>query len=95
MLRFVDLLARWLRPVSLEKRTSAAKAVKRACIYGTAEAVPFVERRFFPQHFSPCDPDEHFVQDAPSQGLKPDVFSINLRPDSSRALIQSMRAVTP
>jgi len=70
MLRFVDLLARWLRPVSLEKRTSAAKAVKRACIYGTAEAVPFVERRFFPQHFSPCDPDEHFVQDAPSQGLK-------------------------
>src|ERR1700732_5330092 len=25
-----------------EKRTSAAKAVKRAAIYGTAEAVPFV-----------------------------------------------------
>jgi hypothetical protein len=32
-----------LRPTSLEKRTSAAEAVKQACLYGTAEAVPFVE----------------------------------------------------
>jgi hypothetical protein len=37
----------WLRPVGLEKRTSAAKAVKRQAIYGTAEAVPFV-KSFFP-----------------------------------------------
>jgi hypothetical protein len=28
--------------MDLEKRTSAAKAVKRANVYGTAEAVPFV-----------------------------------------------------
>jgi hypothetical protein len=35
--------------VCLEKRTSAAKAVKRAPIYGTAEAVPFV-RQSLPQH---------------------------------------------
>jgi hypothetical protein len=27
----------------VEKRTSAAKAVKRAAIYGTAEPVPFVQ----------------------------------------------------
>ena len=37
----------WLRPIGLEKRTSAAKAVKRQAIYGTAEAVPFV-KSFFP-----------------------------------------------
>ncbi len=35
--------------VRLEKRTSAAKAVKRAPIYGTASAVPFV-RQSLPQH---------------------------------------------
>ena len=29
-------------PVRVEKRTSAAKAVKRSPFYGTAEAVPFV-----------------------------------------------------
>jgi hypothetical protein len=34
----------WLRPTSLEKRTSAAEAVKQACLYGTAEAVPFVRK---------------------------------------------------
>jgi hypothetical protein len=33
--------------MGLEKRTSAAKAVKRQAIYGTAEAVPFV-KSFFP-----------------------------------------------
>ena len=38
----------WLRPTSLEKRTSAAEAVKQACLYGTAEAVPFV-RTSLPQ----------------------------------------------
>ena len=37
----------WLRPIGLEKLTSAAKAVKRQCIYGTAEPVPFV-KSFFP-----------------------------------------------
>jgi hypothetical protein len=37
-------------PMGLEKRTSAAEAVKQAGLYGTAEAVPFVQRRFFPQH---------------------------------------------
>ena len=30
----------------LEKRTSAAEAVKRQTIYGTAEAVPFVKSLF-------------------------------------------------
>jgi hypothetical protein len=40
-LRFSNRL--WLRPIGLEKRTSAAKAVKRQAIYGTAEAVPFVK----------------------------------------------------
>ena len=34
--------ARAFRRLNLEKRTSAAKAVKRHTIYGTAEAVPFV-----------------------------------------------------
>ena len=29
--------------MGLEKRTSAAKAVKQQAIYGTAEAVPFVK----------------------------------------------------
>jgi hypothetical protein len=29
-------------PYASKKRTSAAKAVKRTAIYGTAEAVPFV-----------------------------------------------------
>ena len=39
----------WHRPISLEKRTSAAsKAVKGQAIYGTAEAVPFV-RQSLPQ----------------------------------------------
>jgi hypothetical protein len=33
--------------MGLEKRTSAAKAVSRQAIYGTAEAVPFV-KSFFP-----------------------------------------------
>jgi hypothetical protein len=37
----------------LEKRTSVAKAVKRRRFYGTAEAVPFVQRRSFIQLFWP------------------------------------------
>jgi hypothetical protein len=36
----------WLRPIGLEKRTSAAKAVQRAANYGTAEPVPFVKSLF-------------------------------------------------
>jgi hypothetical protein len=36
----------WLRSIGLERRTSAAKAVKRQAIYGTAEAVPFVKILF-------------------------------------------------
>jgi hypothetical protein len=36
----------WLRPIGLEKRTSAAKAVQRQAICGTAEAVPFVKSLF-------------------------------------------------
>jgi hypothetical protein len=40
-----------LRSVRLEKRTSAAKAVKREAFDGTAEAVPFVRRCLFPQPF--------------------------------------------
>jgi hypothetical protein len=38
------------RAIEIEKRTSAAEAVTRVGRYGTAEAVPFVQRRFFPQH---------------------------------------------
>jgi hypothetical protein len=36
----------WLRPIGLEKRTSAAEAVQLQAIYGTAEAVPFVKSHF-------------------------------------------------
>ena len=36
---------KWLRPKCLEKRTSADKAVNAQAIYGTAEAVPFVNSR--------------------------------------------------
>jgi hypothetical protein len=35
--------------VGFEKRTSAAEAVKRRPIYGTAEAMPFVESLSKPQ----------------------------------------------
>jgi hypothetical protein len=44
----MDFQSSVLRPIELEKRTSAAsKAVKGRAIYGTAEAVPFVTG-FFP-----------------------------------------------
>jgi hypothetical protein len=33
-------------PLGLEKRTSTAKAVEHADLYGTAKAVPFVRSRF-------------------------------------------------
>jgi hypothetical protein len=33
-------------PICLEMRTSAAKAITLQAKYGTAEPVPFVERRF-------------------------------------------------
>jgi hypothetical protein len=36
----------WLRPIGLEKRTSAAEAIQLQAIYGTAEAVPFVKSHF-------------------------------------------------
>jgi hypothetical protein len=42
----------WLRPIGLEKHASAAKAVKRQAVYGTAEAVPFV-KSFFPIWLKP------------------------------------------
>src|SRR5258708_29208771 len=42
-------------PARVEKRTSAAKAVKRAANYGTAEPVPFV-RQSLPQPLR-CCPD--------------------------------------
>jgi hypothetical protein len=44
------------QPEWLEKRTSVAKAVKRRQFYGTAEAVPFVQRRVFIQFFWPLQP---------------------------------------
>jgi hypothetical protein len=37
-----------------QKRTSAAEAVKHQAIYGTAKAVPFVQRRFFIQFSCRC-----------------------------------------
>jgi hypothetical protein len=37
---------RRLRPIRLEKRTSAAEAVKRTAIYGTAKGVPIVKGLF-------------------------------------------------
>jgi hypothetical protein len=37
-----------------QKRTSVAEAVNHRSIYGTAEAVPFVQRRFFIQFFGCC-----------------------------------------
>jgi hypothetical protein len=48
-----------------QKRTSAAKAVV-GMAYGTAEAVPFVQRRSFIQLFGRC-PRQQFVQNVPSQ----------------------------
>ena len=36
------LLVSLLLPTAFQQRTSAAKAVERQTIYGTAEAVPFV-----------------------------------------------------
>jgi hypothetical protein len=46
----------WFRPMGLEKRTSAAEAVERAVIYGTAEPVPFV-KCLFPICLKPSPPN--------------------------------------
>jgi hypothetical protein len=49
-----------------QKRTPAAEAVVGTASYGTAEAVPFVQRRFFIQIFGRC-PRQQFVRNVPSQ----------------------------
>ncbi len=60
----------WLRPPCLEKRTSVAKAVK-STIYGTTEAMPFVQKRFSLQ-LQPLPPNQEFVQNVLYQGaIKP------------------------
>jgi hypothetical protein len=41
------------------------KPVSSDAFYGTAKPVPFVQRGFSLSMFSPCAPDEHFVQNAP------------------------------
>jgi hypothetical protein len=60
---FSPLLAQLLRAAA-KSRTSAAKAVKRAAHYGTAEAVPFV-RQSLPQPLRCCPnwPTEKFNLD--------------------------------
>ena len=74
--------------IRLEKRTSAAEAVKRTAIYGTAKAVPFVESLFpiwlkaftnligiFGTALQAAEKVGTGRERRP-QGLKPDVFSI-------------------
>ena len=68
------------RPQVSQRRTSAAEAVKGANVYGTAEAVPFV------QSFS--SPGEC------TSGAKALSGGRIYGPTKSRALIRSLRAVT-
>jgi hypothetical protein len=70
-----------------EKRTSAAKAVKREDIYGTAEPVPFVQRRFF-LHFLAVATEPAVCAEC---ALKPDVFSIVYDRTEVVPFVQSLR----